>query len=210
VDSEKDDSVEGSDISDESIKTDHTTTPIDKDFTKKELKESKNFKPTRLIGFPTDEIEIQFKDKNKKVVGYWKSKKYRKEDGHFIKIMPKHPKNPDKKVYANVGKYPYNTSIYTYSNNDSYVYIAKGVDYIQMSTEDFFILLIQALGHVDIDQDFRDKVIMASLSLQLRHYKQPFVKVGLEKIKEFKLDDILKEWDEHEKQQQDKRKELGK
>ena len=205
MDSEKDDSVEGSDISDESIKTDHTTTPIDKDFTKKELKESKSFKPTKLIGFPTSKIEIQFKDENDRVMGYWKTRKH-KDEKYFVKILPKGKKNPDKETYANVGRFPFNSQIYTYKNNDAYVYIGKGTDYIQFTTEDFFMLLSQLIGHSSVDSDFNDKIIMASISLQLKHFKRPYVKVPLDKIKEFKLEDIVNEYIKDSDEQREERK----
>lgn len=164
----------------------------------------KSFKPTKLIGFPTEEIEIQFKDKDKRVIGYWKTKKHRKDDNYFVKILPKgKKKNPDKKTYASVGKFPYASQIYTYANNDTYVYITHGADSIQLSTEDFFSLLVQTIQMVDIDQDVKDKVIMTSLALQLRKYKRPFLKVGLDKIKEFKLEDVV---DEFIKDSKDKEK----
>jgi hypothetical protein len=153
-----------------------------------------SFKPTRLIGFSTDRIKVQFEDDKGKVTGYWKTKKHNKDDKYFVKIMPRNKKNPDKKVYASVGNFPYATQIYTYKNNDSYVYIHKETDFIKITTEDFFMMLLQVMGNIDIDQDMKDKFIMASLVLQLKHYKRPFIKVPLDKIKEFKLEDIVNEF----------------
>ena len=166
----------------------------------------KSFKPTKLIGFPQRSIEIVFKGDNDRPSGIIQIRK-RKNETLFTKIVPKTKKNPDKMTLASVGKFPMATQVYTYTNNDMYMYVQKGADYIKLDMEEFYILLQQIVKNVSDSREMSDMFIAASLALQLKKYKRPFVKVGLDHIKDFNLEVEIQQMIEAQSQ---KRKELGK
>ena len=152
----------------------------------------KSFKPTKIIGFPQRSIDIIFRGENDKPSGIIRIKK-RKPEHLFTTIVPKFKKNPDKTVLASFGKFPIVSQIYTYKNNDTYMYIQKGPDYVKLDMEEFYMLLLQTLKTISDSKDETEKLIAASLALQLKGSKRQFLKVPFENIKTFNLEEFINE-----------------
>jgi hypothetical protein len=161
----------------------------------------KSFKPTKIIGFPQRRIEVVFYGEDGKPSGYMQIKK-RKSEHLFTKILPKGKKNPDKKVLASIGKYPMVAQVYTYTNNEAYVYIHKGADYVKLDREEFLFLFSQLIGMLDVDKQLKEELMIASITLDLKKYARPHMRVKAESIKALSLDEIVEEF----KQESDKRK----
>ena len=159
----------------------------------------KSFKPTKIIGFPQRRIDIIFKGENGKPSGYMQIKK-KKSEQLTTKILPKIKRNPDKFTFASIGSFPAVSQIYTYKNNDSYTYISNGVDSTQLRTEDFYILLVQLLKVISDRRDLTEQLIAASLSMELKHINKPYLKIGLDMIKEFNLEDVFQEFAKESKE----------
>ena len=152
----------------------------------------KSFKPTKIIGFPQRNIDIIFRGDDDKPSGIIRIKK-RKFEHLFTTVVPKFKRNPDKKTLSSIGKFPAVSQVYTYSNNDMYVYIQKGADYVRLDKEEFFLHIAELIQTISEDRDLTNNLIAASISLQLRGVKRPFLKIGLDQIKELNLQDFINE-----------------
>lgn len=178
-------------------------------------KEAKNkinrFKPTKIIGFNSARVDLLYKDDKGRTIAYQQWTK-RKPNREFIKLTPKAKRNPDKEVLSSVGKYPDSRQIFTYKNNDDYVYVAHGIDLIKYDMDDYMYSLLQQMGAVLTNPKLMEKLINADFRLQymskseLPHLKlkdwskeRKFIHINPEDLDKQFVETIQKNKDERDK-----------
>ena len=179
----------------------------EKELEKKANRKINTYKPTKIIGFNSNQVETRFKDEKGRVIAYIQTRK-RKPWTITNKLVRKTKANPDKDTFASVGSFPESCQIYRYKNSEDF-FISKGADYVRLTPGELGQLELQLLYRLLSNEELFGMIIASDFNLQynskskLPHLKlKNWVEDG--KIVKIDLGDLQNQYKEKLKENREK------